>query len=97
MIPRKRRSDALLHQTTLARFGELALRSDDLDVILTEACRLAAEALGTEMAKVVALQDDGRTLQVRAGVGWVQASSDWRSFHRRKTHPKVMRSAPAGR
>ena len=60
----------LRQQTTLARFGELALRSDDLDEILTEACRLAADALGTELAKVVELQPDGRTLLVRAGVGW---------------------------
>ena len=38
-------ADLLRHQTTLARFGELALRSNDLDEILTEACRLAGEAL----------------------------------------------------
>ena len=60
----------LRQQTTLARFGELALRSDDLDEILTEACRLVGEALGTDLAKVVELQEDGRTLLVRAGVGW---------------------------
>jgi signal transduction histidine kinase/CheY-like chemotaxis protein len=57
-------------QTTLARFGELALRSDNLDEILMEACRLAGEALGTRLAKVVELQEDGKTLIVRAGVGW---------------------------
>jgi len=62
--------DVLRQQTTLARFGELALRSDDLDEILTEACRLAGEALGTDLAKVVELQADGKTLLVRAGVGW---------------------------
>jgi PAS domain S-box-containing protein len=60
----------LRQQTTLARFGELALRSDNLDEILTEACRLAGEALGTDLAKVVELQKDGQTLLVRAGVGW---------------------------
>jgi signal transduction histidine kinase/CheY-like chemotaxis protein len=60
----------LRQQTILARFGELALRSDDLDEILTEACRLVEEALGTHLAKVVELQEDGRTLLVRAGVGW---------------------------
>lgn len=54
--------DLLRHQTTLARFGELALRSNDLDEILTEACRLAGEALGTDLAKVVELQEDGKTL-----------------------------------
>ena len=63
-------ADLLRQQTTLARFGELALKSDDLNEILTEACRLAGEALGTDLAKVVELQPDGRTLLVRAGVGW---------------------------
>jgi hypothetical protein len=62
--------DLLRQQTTLARFGELALRSDDLEEILTEPCRLAGEALGTDLAKVVELQEDGKTLLVRAGVGW---------------------------
>ena len=60
----------LRQQIALTRFGELALRSDDLQDILTEACRLAAEALGTDLAKVVELQADGKTLQVRAGIGW---------------------------
>ena len=60
----------LRQQTTLARFGERALRSDNLDEILTEACHLVGEALGTDLAKVVELQADGETLRVRAGVGW---------------------------
>lgn len=60
----------LRQQAALAIFGELALRSDDLDEILREACRLAAEALGTDFSKVVELQPDGKTLLVRAGVGW---------------------------
>ncbi len=60
----------LRQQDILAKFGELALRSDDLDQILTEACRLVSEALGTDLAKVMELQDDGVTLLVRAGVGW---------------------------
>lgn len=60
----------LRHQTALAKFGEYALRSDDLDGILTEASRLVATALGTDLAKVVELQPNGHTLLVRAGVGW---------------------------
>jgi signal transduction histidine kinase/CheY-like chemotaxis protein len=60
----------LRQQTVLARFGELALRSDNLDEILTEACHLVGEALGTDLAKIVELKEDGRTLLVRAGVGW---------------------------
>jgi len=60
----------LQQQTILARFGEFALRSDDLDEVLTEAGHLVGEALGTDLAKVVELQEDGGTLLVRAGVGW---------------------------
>jgi PAS domain S-box-containing protein len=63
-------TDSLKQQTVLARFGELALRSDDLDEILSEACRLVGDALGTDMAKVMELRDDAQTLLVRAGVGW---------------------------
>ena len=62
--------ELLRQQTSLARFGELALRSGDLDEILTEACRLVGEGLGTDLAKVVELQEGGKTLLVRAGVGW---------------------------
>jgi signal transduction histidine kinase/CheY-like chemotaxis protein len=60
----------LRQQTILAKFGELALKSEDLNAILTEACRLVGEALGTDLAKIVELQEDGHTLLVRAGVGW---------------------------
>ncbi|MBU8541538.1 sensor histidine kinase [Falsiroseomonas tokyonensis] len=60
----------LAQQAALARFGEFALKSEDLDTILQEACRLVAEALGTSLAKVVALEEDGQTLTVRAGIGW---------------------------
>ena len=62
--------DLLRQQTILAKFGELALRSTDLDEILTEACRVVGEGLGTDLAKVMELQDDGASLHVRAGVGW---------------------------
>lgn len=60
----------LQQQRSLAQFGRLALQSDDLDAILHAACQLVGEALGTDFAKVMSLQDDGLTLLVRAGVGW---------------------------
>ncbi len=62
--------DLLHQQTTLARFGEFALKSSELNEILTEACRLVGEVLGTEFAKVMELSPDGKELLVRAGVGW---------------------------
>ena len=69
-ISTRGRLELLRQQTILARFGELALQSDDLDEILTEACNLIGQALGTHLAKVMELQADGKTLLVRAGVGW---------------------------
>jgi two-component sensor histidine kinase len=54
----------------IVEFGRTALKSDSLDEILTEACRCCAEALDTEFAKVMALEEEGRTLRVVAGVGW---------------------------
>lgn len=62
---------ALLAQREASvRFGRMALQSDDLDAVLTEACRLTGQALGTDLSKVMELQEDGRTLLVVAGVGW---------------------------
>jgi PAS domain S-box-containing protein len=57
-------------QQVLADFGEFALHSDRLDEVLHEACRLVGEALGTGRAKILEIQDGGKSLLVRAGVGW---------------------------
>jgi PAS domain S-box-containing protein len=65
-----RDTELLRQQNVLAQFGERALKSTDLDEILQQACNLAREALGSDLAKVMELQDDGVTLLVRAGVGW---------------------------
>lgn len=57
-------------QQVLADFGEFTLCSEDLDEVLTQACRLVGEALGTGRAKVLEIQDGGGCLFARAGVGW---------------------------
>ena len=64
------RDELLEQQRVLAEFGDLALRTEDLDAILTRACELVARALETDLAKVMELLPDGHTLKVRAGVGW---------------------------
>ncbi|WP_338663658.1 PAS domain S-box protein [Pararoseomonas sp. SCSIO 73927] len=64
-------SDTMMRrQRLLADFGEFALRSSNLDEILHEACRLVADALGTGRAKILEIQEGGRSLLVRAGTGW---------------------------
>lgn len=57
-------------QGVLAAFGEFALHSEDLTAVLTEACRLVSEALGTTRAKVMEIEAEDKVLFVRAGVGW---------------------------
>ena len=67
---REPRDELIRQRAALGRFGEFALKSDDLDEILTEACRLVGEALGTDLAKVLEGRDGEAELLVRAGVGW---------------------------
>lgn len=57
-------------QHALADFGEFALNSDKLQEILSEACRLVAEALETDYAKIIQIENDRDELLVKAGVGW---------------------------
>lgn len=64
------RDELLRQQTVLARFGEFALKAEDIDAILTEACRLVGEALGTDLAKVMEYEHGEERMLVRAGVGW---------------------------
>ncbi len=64
------RAQMMRRQQVLADFGDLALRSADLDHILAEACRHVSEALGTKRAKVLELQHGEECLLMRAGIGW---------------------------
>ncbi len=57
-------------QQVLANFGDFALRHQDLDAVLMEACRLVGEALGTERAKILEIEHEGQSPLVKAGVGW---------------------------
>lgn len=59
-----------VRQKVLADFGDFALRSDDLDDVLHEACRLVSDALGTDLAKVLEIEEGGVAAFVRAGTGW---------------------------
>ena len=59
-----------IRQKVLADFGDFALRCDSLDEVLHEACRLVAEALGADLAKVLELEKGGAAALVKAGIGW---------------------------
>jgi two-component sensor histidine kinase len=63
-------NDLLEQQRVLAEFGELALKTEDLDDILNKGCELVGRALDTALAKVMELLPDGKTFKARAGYGW---------------------------
>jgi PAS domain S-box-containing protein len=64
------REQMMKRQQVLADFGEFALECQNLDEVLTQACRLVGELLGTYRAKILEIQRGGECLFVRAGVGW---------------------------
>ena len=57
-------------QRVLADFGEFALRSEDLDEVRKEACRLISDALGTKYAKVMEIDHDTNEVVAVTGIGW---------------------------
>ncbi|NKM15544.1 GAF domain-containing protein [Rhizobium laguerreae] len=60
----------LRQQRIAADFGYFALKTEDLDELLQEATRLAAEGLDTSFAKYLRHLGDGSGFLVAAGVGW---------------------------
>lgn len=53
-----------------AQFCTYAARADDLQTLLDETCRIAAEGLGVTFAKLLIYQPDERAFLLQAGVGW---------------------------
>jgi len=62
--------DFARRQRALSEFGDFVLDHDDLGEILDEACRLVAEALNVDLAKVIEIERETGTGLARAGVGW---------------------------
>ena len=60
-----------LHQQELAaRFGLFVLGKDELQPVLDEACRVAAEGLGVHHAKLLRCEADHGAFLTVAGMGW---------------------------
>lgn len=57
-------------QLAISHFGLRALTRGDIDEVLTDAVRTVEETLGTELVKLLELDPSGRTMRLRAGVGW---------------------------
>jgi len=74
-VSRRKRIEAQLdrrerQQEAVARLGLAALERHDVAGLFEEAVREVAVGLEVELAKLVELQPDGRTLLLRAGLGW---------------------------
>lgn len=57
-------------QEAVAKLGVFALEQTELQPVMQRAVEVAAGTLGVELAKVLELQPQGRSLLLRAGVGW---------------------------
>ncbi len=65
----------LAQQRAVADFGQQALRATRLDPLLEQAVHRVAETLEIEYCAVMELQPDGKTLRLRANVGWDRGAS----------------------
>jgi signal transduction histidine kinase len=57
-------------QAIVVRLGLAAILANELQEVLDEAVRSAAEALEVRFAKILQLEPDGNAFLLRAGVGW---------------------------
>lgn len=57
-------------QRAVARFGSLALGQGDLQSVLDEAVRVAADVLDVPLTKILQFADAADHLVLRAGIGW---------------------------
>lgn len=60
----------LAQHRAIARFGSFALNEDDLQTVLEEAVRVAAEVLQVPLTKILEFAESAEHLVVRAGKGW---------------------------
>lgn len=62
----------LSQQRAVARFGSFALDEGDLQKVLEEAVRVAADVLDVPLTKVLQFADAADHLVLRAGIGWAE-------------------------
>jgi two-component sensor histidine kinase len=60
----------LAQQHAVAHFGSFALNEEDLQVVLDEAVRVAAEVLQAPLTKILEFSETAEHLVLRAGIGW---------------------------
>ena len=57
-------------QTVIAALGQFALTAPDLTALLNQAMMLVSQTLEVEYCMALELLPNGKTLQLRAGIGW---------------------------
>ncbi len=62
----------LLQQHAVARLGSFALEEGELQKVMDEAVRVAAEVLSVPLTKILQFADTADQLVLRAGMGWAE-------------------------
>jgi two-component sensor histidine kinase len=62
----------LAQQQAVARFGSFSLHESDLQKVLNEAVRVAAEVLQVPLTKILQFADAADHLLLKAGIGWAE-------------------------
>lgn len=65
-----RREELVERQRALARFGDYVLGCEDLQKVLSQACRLIAQALDVNFSKILEIERGRNSALVLAGSGW---------------------------
>jgi len=60
-------------QAIVAHLGQVALLGEDIDNLMNKAVVLVAQNLEVDYCKLLELMPDGKTMLLRAGVGWDEA------------------------
>src|SRR5262245_13241756 len=69
-LTEQRSLNRALQQTAVAALGQFALTSDDLSALWNQTVTLIAQMLEVEFCRVLELMPDGKSMLMRAGVGW---------------------------
>jgi len=85
---RKKAERAIRHhavqQGLIAKFGQQALASTDLDELLNQAAKVIAEGLDLGFSLILQLAPDGHSLVIKSGSGW---NDGWIGRHLTDTGP----------
>ena len=76
-----------LQQTSVAALGQFALTSTDCSALLNQAVLLISQTLEVDLCRILELSPEGKSLWMRAGVGWKQETAGMAAMDADKASP----------